>query len=93
MRKLLEITISVIIGGSVVIYAGWICKQASTQAAIPAKRVQIHSPRQFQALLNELEPEYPIAEDGIIGRESIEKWERVYCNQQAMKTFEKANNK
>ena len=49
----------------------------------------IMSPRDFQALLNRLEPSQAIEEDGRIGAKTVEKWERVYGNQSAERTFER----
>ena len=48
----------------------------------------IPSPAQIQQLLNLLEPEKPVRVDGKIGSVTIAKWERVYGNQCAAKTFE-----
>ena len=42
----------------------------------------------IQRRLNELEPNDPIEVDGRYGLETQEKWERVYCNEQAKKYFE-----
>jgi len=41
----------------------------------------------IQKKLNELEPNNPIPVDGRWGKLTYEKWERVYCNEQAKKYF------
>ena len=46
----------------------------------------------IQKQLNAIEPENPIEEDGIYGPKTKEKWERVYCNEQAKKYFSKGEN-
>jgi hypothetical protein len=43
---------------------------------------------QIQRRLNELEPDNPIDEDGVYGKNTREKWERVWMNEQARKSFE-----
>ena len=47
---------------------------------------------EIQKLLNELEPNNPIKEDGIYGPATKEKWERVWMNQQAKKYIEGQND-
>ena len=42
----------------------------------------------IQEMLNELEPNNPVKTDGIYGPATRDKWDRVYCNQQAKKYFE-----
>lgn len=49
----------------------------------------IIGPCELQERLNRIEPDNPIRVDGIIGPESIAKWNRVFFNQSAMKTFKK----
>ena len=41
----------------------------------------------IQKKLNELEPNDPLKIDGRWGKLTYEKWERVYCNEQAKKYF------
>jgi hypothetical protein len=45
----------------------------------------------IQEKLNELEPSSPIEADGKWGPETKEKWERVWCNEQAKKYFKGTN--
>lgn len=52
----------------------------------PQKMI-IPSPYDIQEMLNEAEPENPIKVDGIIGSETLDKWERCYNNQCALKTI------
>ncbi len=42
----------------------------------------------IQQKLNELEPENPLKVDGKVGPKTIEKWNRVYCEQSAKKASE-----
>jgi len=50
---------------------------------------EVMSPRDFQKFLNEIEPkpELIIKEDGRIGQRTLAKWDRIFCNQSAAKTF------
>lgn len=52
-------------------------------------RSDIPSTYDMQRMLNEYEPENPIEVDGKIGIETIAKWDRVFCNQSALRSFEK----
>ena len=52
----------------------------------------IPGPAELQRRLNRAEPERPIKVDGLVGPQMIAKWERVYCNQSAEKTFSKPEN-
>ena len=65
-------------------------RQEPSASAVPAvgERLEVPSPADIQRLLNAAEPENPIKVDGRIGPETIAKWERIYCNQSAAKTFE-----
>jgi len=89
MDRVIRTIITLAVGASIIIAVGYKTQQHCARATNATKRVEIPSPKEFQALLNELEPDSPIAEDGIIGKETIAKWERVYNNQQAIKTFKK----
>ena len=42
----------------------------------------------IQRKLNELEPNDPLKVDGRWGKLTCDKWDRVYCNEQAKKYFE-----
>ena len=46
----------------------------------------------IQRKLNELEPNNPLKVDGRWGKLTCEKWDRVYCNEQAKKYFEGNKN-
>jgi len=89
MNRIIRMIITLTAGALIIIAVGYKTQQHCARATNATKRVEIPSPREFQALLNELEPDSLIVEDGIIGKETIAKWERVYNNQQAMKTFKK----
>ena len=65
----------------------WLIGEVNLEAT-ETKQAEILSPKDFQTLLNEIEPQNPIVVDGIIGKQTVAKWERVYCNQCAARTFE-----
>ena len=46
----------------------------------------------IQRKLNELEPNDPLKVDGRWGKLTCDKWDRVYCNEQAKKYFEGNEN-
>lgn len=53
-----------------------------------ANNIDLPSPADIQALLNRLEPEPRLKVDGKIGPLTLEKWDRVYCEQSAKKASE-----
>lgn len=50
--------------------------------------ISLPSPAAIQELLNRLEPEPRLKVDGKIGPLTLEKWNRVYCEQSAKKASE-----
>lgn len=90
MKRWQAVLLALLYGAAGVFMIGQMTHIQGLQAT-KSIELEILSPREFQALLNELEPDSPIVVDGIIGPESLGKWSRVYCNQQAMKTFKKGN--
>lgn len=83
---------------SVVVYKDVLLTEAQieinslqSQLDIAKLHQEVLSPYEFQEYLNRLEPENSIEVDGRIGTETIKKWERIYCNQSAAKTFIKNN--
>ena len=63
-------------------------------ATTPEKPTPLCSPAQFQHYLNELDKSLPpITEDGKLGRATQERWDRLYCEQQAIESILKARGK
>ncbi len=50
----------------------------------------LQGPCELQELLNKIEPSDPVKIDGRIGPETLTKWNRVWFNQCAAKTFKKS---
>lgn len=48
------------------------------------------SPLDIQRRLNQIEPQNPVVVDGVIGKETMKKWNRVYNNQQGIKSVREA---
>jgi hypothetical protein len=69
-------------------------KSQQGQATVAAEKSEPELPSliDIQKRLNELEPDNPIKADGVYGPKTKEKWERVYCNEQAKKYFTKGEN-
>lgn len=92
MRKTI---ITILIGVGFVLLAGYMTQQHCARATNAPRRVSEHPPKELlgpfelQELLNQLEPEHPLKVDGKIGPKTIAKWERVYCEQSALKTFKR----
>lgn len=57
------------------------CEKQPVEAILP-------SPAAIQELLNQMEPEPRLKVDGKIGPMTLEKWNRVYCEQSAKKASE-----
>ena len=79
--------------GLIVLFMGLLITVHALQKTTPVTNNEIThtrlpSPTDIQLLLNELEPNEPLHVDGIIGKATIEKWERVYCNESARIYFE-----
>ena len=81
-NKALSLFITIIVGMAIVGLAG-LHAQRKTETIRPV----LPSPTDIQQMLNELEPENPLIADGIIGAKTLEKWERVYCNESARVHF------
>lgn len=81
MKNFIQLVITLIMGLVVIVYIAFYTKGKCEPKTVP-------SMYEIQEMLNKYEPENPIKVDGIIGPETIKKWERVYVNQSAMRTFE-----
>uniref|UniRef100_A0A6H1ZQ12 Uncharacterized protein n=2 Tax=viral metagenome TaxID=1070528 RepID=A0A6H1ZQ12_9ZZZZ len=57
----------------------WIWQKPKAQPVWDINDLALPSISDVQALLNRIEPEPRIAEDGRIGPKTIEKWNRLYC--------------
>jgi hypothetical protein len=62
-------------------------KKAIEERILPPS--PIYSIREWQHQLNIIEPENPIVEDGILGRNTQLKWDRIYCNYSANQVMRK----
>lgn len=49
---------------------------------------EIPSIEEFQNLLNQIEPENAIIEDGKLGKATEQKWNKVWMNQQGIRAYE-----
>lgn len=76
MQRISNILTALIIGATAVFLIGYLTSIAST----PVNK-DIPSIKEFQSLLNQLEPNAPINVDGRLGPETQRKWDRVYFNQ------------
>ena len=73
----------------IVVFAAYVANQKDPIKLIEYERVQeLPSLIDIQRMLNVMEPNEPIKEDGWYGPATESKWDRVYCNQCASKYFE-----
>jgi hypothetical protein len=56
----------------------------------PKRPPRLCNMREFQMFLNQLEPQNPLKEDGKIGKDTIEKWSRIYNEQCAVEDILRA---
>lgn len=59
-------------------------------ATTPAKPPRLCSVREMQMFLNMLEPNNQIDEDGVCGKATVEKWDRLYNQQCAIESILRA---
>ena len=85
--QLKEAALVVSLGISMVLNVGLMTERKRLAQAVKAP-VDLPSPAAIQLKLNELEPQTLLKVDGKIGPLTLEKWNRVYCEQSARKASE-----
>ena len=84
MKKVISFILCVAIGVGIIYGVGYQAKRLNPP---DDKILTVPSFFEIQELLNEIEPENPIKVDGRIGKKTLEKWDRVYCQQCANMYF------